>query len=41
MEERNIKISLDAAKEWYNGDSESLKQFALQAFTKEELTEEY
>lgn len=41
MEERNIKISLDTAKEWYNGDNESLRQVALQAFTEEELTEEH
>ena len=41
MEERNIKISLDTAKEWYNGDNESLKQVTLQAFTEEELTEEH
>lgn len=41
MEERNVKISLDTAKEWYNGDNESLKQVALQAFTEEELTEEH
>lgn len=41
MEERNVKISLDTAKEWYNGDNEGLKRVALQAFTEEELTEEH
>ena len=41
MEKRNVEITLDTAKEWYNGDNESLKQVALQAFTEEELTEEH
>lgn len=36
--ERNITISLEKAKEWYNSDNESLKEVALQAFSKEELT---
>ena len=37
MEERNIKVSLDTAKEWYNGSDETLKQLALQAYKEEEL----
>ena len=37
MEERNIKITLDKAREWYNSDNESLKEIALQAFDKGEL----
>lgn len=37
--ERNIKISLEKAKEWYNSDNESLREVALQAFKKEELIE--
>lgn len=41
MEERNVKISLSTAIEWYNGNNESLKQIALQAFSKEELTKDY
>ena len=35
--ERNITISLEKAREWYNSDNESLKEVALQAFSKEEL----
>ena len=38
MKERNIKITLDKAREWYNSDNESLKEIALQAFDKDELT---
>lgn len=36
--ERNITITLEKAKEWYNSDNESLKEIALQAFNKKELT---
>ena len=35
--ERNITITLEKAKEWYNSDNKSLKEIALQAFTKDEL----
>lgn len=35
--ERNITITLEKAREWYNSDNESLKEVALQAFNKEEL----
>ena len=35
--ERNVKISLEKAKEWYNSDNESLKEVALQAFEENEL----
>ena len=35
-EERNITLTLEKAKEWYNKGGE-LKEIALQAFTKEEL----
>ena len=38
MKERNIKITLDKAREWYNSDNESLKEIVLQAFDKDELT---
>ena len=31
------KITLDEAREWYNGDNITLKKLALKAFTKEEL----
>lgn len=35
--ERNIAITLEKAKEWYNSDNISLKEVALQAFSEEEL----
>ena len=38
MEERNIKISLDKAREWYNKGGE-LKELAMSAFTEKEITE--
>ena len=38
MEERNVKISLDKAREWYNKGGE-LKEIALSAFTEKEITE--
>ena len=34
---RNITITLDKAREWYNSGDESLKEAALQAFSKKEL----
>ena len=37
MEERNIKISLEKASEWYNRGGE-LKELALSAFTENEIT---
>ena len=37
MKKRNITITLEKAIEWYNSDDESLRDLALQAFTKEEL----
>jgi hypothetical protein len=37
METRNIKITLDKAKEWYNSGNTILKKVALQAFSKDEL----
>ena len=36
MEERNIKISLDKARDWYNQGGE-LKELALSAFNEEEM----
>ena len=36
-EERNITLTLEKAREWYNKGGE-LKEIALQAFTKEELS---
>ena len=38
MEERNVKISLDKAREWYNKGGE-LKELALSAFSEEEIKE--
>mgnify|MGYP004568970885 CR=1 FL=1 len=37
MKTRNVAITLEKAKEWYNSDNASLKEIALQAFNKEEL----
>ena len=38
MEERNVKISLNKAREWYNQGGE-LKELALSAFTEKEIKE--
>ena len=38
MEERNIKISLEKAREWYNRGGE-YKELALSAFSEEEIIE--
>lgn len=35
--ERNITISIEKAREWYNSNNESLKEIALQAFDEKEL----
>lgn len=37
MKERNITITLEKAQEWYNSDNESLREVALQVFSKDEL----
>lgn len=37
MKERNITVTLDKAKEWFNSGNAALKEIALQAFGKEEL----
>ena len=37
MEERNVKISLEKAREWYNQGGE-LKEIALSAFSQDEIT---
>ena len=39
MKERNITVTLKKAIEWYNSGNTSLREIALQAFSKEELTE--
>lgn len=41
MEKRNVEITLNQAKEWYNNDNPSLKELALQAFTEKELVQPY
>lgn len=38
MEERNVKISLEKAREWYNRGGE-YKELALSAFSEEEIAE--
>ena len=37
MKERNITVTLEKAKEWYNSGNATLKEIALQAFSKAEL----
>ena len=38
METRNISLTIEKAKEFYNSGNDALMEVALQAFTKEELT---
>ena len=38
METRNVTLTLQKAREFYNSGNDALKEIALQAFTKEELT---
>lgn len=40
MEKRNISISLEKAREWYEGRNIMLKQLALEAYSEEELKKE-
>lgn len=37
METRNISLTLEEAREWYNSNNKSLKEIALQAFDEKEL----
>lgn len=37
MKERNVTVTLDKAKEWFNSGNATLKEIALQAFDKDEL----
>ena len=39
MESRNIALTLEKAREWYNSGSTDLKEIALQAYKEEELEE--
>ena len=38
MEERNVTITLAKAREWFNSGNAALREIALQAFDKDELT---
>ena len=38
MKERNVIVTLNKAKEWFNSGNATLKEIALQAFDKDELT---
>ena len=37
MKERNVTVTLNKAKEWFNSENVTLKEIALQAFDKDEL----
>lgn len=37
MESRNVTLTLDKAKEFYNSGNDALREIALQAYTKDEL----
>ena len=39
MEKRNITVSLEEARNWYNGENQILRKLALQAYTEAELSE--
>lgn len=39
MKKRNIKVSLEEARNWYNGKDQTLRKLALQAYTEKELSE--
>lgn len=39
VEKRNITVSLEEAREWYNGENQILRKLALQAYTEAELSE--
>lgn len=39
MEKRNITVSLEEAREWYNSKDQILRKLALQAYTEKELSE--
>lgn len=37
MKKRNITVTLEKAREWYNSENATLKEVALQAFSRDEL----
>lgn len=41
METRNISVTLEQAREWYNSRNTTLRTLALNAYTKEELEPNY
>ena len=41
MEERNITVTLEKAREWFSSGDATLKEPALQAFSKDELADSY
>lgn len=41
MKERNVTVTLNKAKEWFNSGNATLKEIALQAFDKDELTRNF
>ena len=41
METRNISVTLGQAREWYNSKNATLRELALNAYTKEELELDY
>lgn len=41
METRNISVTLEQAREWYNSENDTLRTLALNAYTKEELELNY
>lgn len=41
METRNISVTLEQAREWYNSGNDTLRTLALNAYTKDELELSY
>lgn len=41
MKTRNIKIDIQTAKDWYYGEDKALKKLALQAFSIEEIKQDF
>lgn len=39
MEKRNITVSLEEARNWYNSEDQTLRKLTLQAYTEKELSE--
>ena len=39
--ERNITITLEKAREWYNSNNKTFKELALQAFNQKELQSDF